>query len=129
MNAQFNSIRMVPEALPDVPKTSILTCWEWRGDKIWFGGANQVLDLRIRYKRIIEDPYGAATTVIPIIRCAVPLAYLVVEIFAASRGSIVLPVFQQEGEDAIKQLINQTTRKNQRVNYRRIPYSRRSRMW
>jgi hypothetical protein len=129
-NAQFYPITPAIDGIPTTPKGGLLSCWEWRDDAIWFPGANQSLDLRIRYKKILPDPIPALATpdpVIPIIRCAVALAYLVVEIFAAGRGSTVLPAFSAEKEDAIKQIVNSTTRKNQRKNYRRIPYSRRGR--
>lgn len=129
MNAQFVPTRMVPEGLPAVPKTSTIGLWEWRDDKIWFPGANAALDFRIRYRRILNDVSSLSIGYIPLTRCAVALAYLTVEIFATSRGSVVLPNISAQGEDAIKQLINQSTRKNQRINNRRIPYSRRGRMW
>ena len=115
------------DGLPTRPKYGLLRDWEWRNDAIFFLGASQSLDLRIRYKRILNDPPNLTTAPIPLIRCAVALAYLVVEIFAASRGSTILPVFQSEKEEAIKQIINTTTRKKQRTNFRRIPYSRRGR--
>lgn len=125
-DAVFIPMTQAKDGLPAVVKTSYLRWWEWREDAIYFSGANQSLDIRIRYKRLIAD-VTSSTTPIPLIRCAVALAYLFVEVFAAARGSIVLPVFQKEKEDAIKQLINQTTRKHQRINYRRQPYSRRNR--
>src|ERR1700722_1687328 len=99
-NSQF--IPMVPsiDGLTDLPKGGLLGGWDWRGDAVWFQGASQSLDLRVRYKRIIQDPYPgpqgnptSGTTVIPLIRCAVALAYLTVEIFAAGRGSTMLPAF------------------------------------
>lgn len=131
-NSQFIPVLPSIDGITALPKGGLLNCWEWRGDAIWFPGASQSLDLRIRYKRILQDPYPGppgnptnGTTVVPLIRCAVALAYLTVEIFAAGRGSTMLPAFNLEKEDAIKQIINSTTRKNQRKNYRRIPYSRR----
>ena len=125
-NAQFMPVVPAIDGIESLPKGGLLNCWEWRGDAIWFPGASQSLDLRIRYKRIMQDPFPAGNTPIPIIRCAVALAYLTVEIFAAGRGSTMLPAFNLEKEDAIKQIVNTTTRKNQRKNYRRIPYSRRN---
>jgi hypothetical protein len=130
-NAQFLPVVPAVDGMETLPKGGLLNSWEWRGDAIWFPGASQSLDLRLRYKRIMQDPYPAGITPIPLIRCAVALAYLVVEIFAAGRGSTMLPAFNLEKEDSIKQIVNTTTRKNQRKNYRRIPYSRRGggRLW
>lgn len=127
-NAQFQPMTQSRDGLPSTAKTSYLLLWEWRNDAIFFKGANQALDLRVRYKRILQDVSSTAD-MIPLIRCAVALAYLVVEIHAAGRGSVILPTFQAEKEDAIKQIINLTTRKHQRVNFRRQAYSRRNYRW
>lgn len=128
-NQVFLPMRLAIDGIEDRPKSGMMHTWEWRDSAIWFPGANQTLDIRLRYRRFLQDLPDSGTAPVPLIRCAVALAYLVVEIFAASRGSTILPVFQQEKEDAIKQLINITTRKKQRVNYRRIPYSRRGSHW
>jgi hypothetical protein len=127
VNATFLPMLQARDGIPATGKGSYLKLWEWRGDQLCFAGASQNLDLRIRYTRILLDNIDVNTQV-PLIRCAVALAYLTVEIFATSRGSLVLPAITQQGEDAIKQLINQTSRKKQRVNYRRQSYSRRARM-
>lgn len=127
-SASFIPMFQTRDGIPANGKGSYLRLWEWRDDKIYFAGANQNLDLRIRYRKILSD-VSTTNESIPLIRCAVALAYLMVEIFATSRGSLVLPSISQQGEDAIKQLINQTSRKKQRNNYRRQPYSRRARMW
>ena len=110
MNASFIPMVQAKDGLSSSVKTSYWGEWEWRDDAIYLKGANQALDLRIRYKRTLADMTSTASY-IPIIKCAVALAYLTVEIFAAGRGSVVLPVFSQGRDDAIKQLINQTTRK------------------
>lgn len=117
------------DGLVSKPKSSLLREWEWLDDQLNFIGASQALDLRVRYRKFIPDLLSDSTEVVPLLRCAVALAYLVVEIFAAGRGSTILPVFHTEKEDAIKQLINSTTRKQQRTNFRRQPYSRRARGW
>lgn len=124
---EFMPMRAATDGLGVGPKSGLLRIWEWRGQSIYFLGANQVLDLRIRYKRILPDVAYPNTNQIPLIKCAVALAYLVVEIFAASRGSTILPTFTKEKDDAIEQMINSTVRKKQRSSFRRIPYSRRGR--
>jgi hypothetical protein len=122
--AQFIPMFPASSGMPSTPKSSYSRLWEWRDDALYFIGALQVNDLRIRYKQYIPDLPNTAAPV-TIIRAAVALAYLVVEIFAEGRGSTVTQVFSAEKEDAIKQLINTTTQKKQRENFRRIPYSRR----
>lgn len=128
-NSDFIPMRPAIDGLPSTVKTGFFKQWEWRDDCIFFPGASQQLDLRIRYKKIMPDfnQDQGVEQPIPLIRCAVALAYLTVEIFAGGRGSTILPVFQTEKEDAIKQIVNSTTRVKQRKNFRRIPYSRRGR--
>lgn len=125
-------IPMIPcsSGLPSVAKTTLNRLWEWRGDAIYMPGAMQTNDLKLRYKRFLPDiAQTDGTNPIPIIRCAVALAYLVIDIFATGRGSTMLQKFQTEKEDAIKQVINTTSRKKQRENFRRRPYSQRGRRW
>lgn len=128
-NAQFMPMVQAKDGLTSMTKSSYLRMWEWRDDAIWFQGANQALDIRIRYKKILTDVAYPNTNVIPLIRCAVALAYLVVEIFATGRGSVMIPSFMKEKDEAIAQIVNETTRKKQRTNFRRQPYSRRGRWW
>lgn len=119
-------IPMTPASggLPTWPKTSLNLTWEWRDDAIYMPGSLATEDLRIRYKRVLSDFPNDSATPVPILRCAVALAYLMVETFAQGRGGVP-DSFTSEKELAIKQLINSTTRKRQGSNYRRIPYSRR----
>jgi hypothetical protein len=123
-NQQFVPMFPTIDGLPSLTKTGLFRIWEWRDDAIWLEGALQAIDIRLRYRRTLPD----TTTVddqIPLIRAAVALAYLIVEVFVTARGGTVLPAIVAQKEDAIKQLINVTTRKRQRTNYRRLPYSRR----
>lgn len=125
-SAEFNEMWPASSGIPSSTKSSMYRVWEWRDDALFFPGALLVNDLRIRFKQFMQD-FSDTTGTIPLIRCAVALAYLVVEIFAEGRGSTITPVFQAEKEDAIKQIINTTTQKKQRENFRRRPYSRRDR--
>jgi hypothetical protein len=131
-NALFIPMFSAGGGLPDRPKSSVFREWEWRDDRIYLTGAMQINDLRVRYKKFIVDPVpqynlpSSQAAPVSLLRCAVAMAYLVVEVFAASRGATVNDIFSAEKELAIKQLINNTTRKKQFSNYRRRPYSGRS---
>ena len=115
--------------LPSYPKTSVFRYWEWRDDQIYLTGALQVNDIRLRYKRFLPDmlPQGtlaqSQNAPVPLLRCARALAYLVVETFSDGRGGVISDRFVAKKDSAIKQLINNTTRKKQYSNYRRQPYS------
>lgn len=124
-NAQHVEMFPVSDGLPSRAKSTMLREWEWRDDSLWFVGASASVDLRLRYQREIADMVADGQTPVPLLEAAVPLAYLVVEIFAMGRGSTVTQQFGIEKENSIKDLINKTTRKKQRGNFRRQPYSRR----
>lgn len=126
-SAEFIPMWPASNGIPSTPKSTYSRVWEWRNDSLFMPGALQVNDLKVRFQMYLDDKTDPSEKV-PIIRCAVALAYLVVEIFAEGRGSTITPVFQAEKEDAIKQIINLTTRKKQHENFRRQPYSRRNRL-
>lgn len=117
--------------IPSAPKTTFSRVWEWRDDTIFMPGSMQVNDIKIRFKQQLPDPLlpspAAPAPLIPLINCAVALAYLTVEIFTDGRGGQASIKFHEEKEDAIKQIVNRTSRKKQFENFRRIPYSRRGR--
>lgn len=123
-NAQFVPMHPSNSGLPSRPKINWLREWEWLNDQINMIGSTVVMDIRLRYKKFFIDPAGPRD-VIPILRCATALAYYVVEIFSVPRGGTVTQDFLREREDAVKQIINNTTRKKQYGNFRRRPYSRR----
>jgi hypothetical protein len=127
-NLQFVPMTSAEGGIPaGLARGAFFGVFEWREDILYLVGSNRTNDIRIRYIRKMPDitSGNATTTPVPIIRCAVALAYLLVEIFSTSRGGTVTPAFSSEREGAIKQLINTTTRKKQRTNFRRLPYSRR----
>lgn len=121
----FSPMLPANAGLPTWQRTPILRVWEWRDDDLYFCGATQANDLRLRYKRRLPDPYPSGTAPILLINCAHTLAYIVAEIFADSRGGEVSEKFAMKKADSIKQMINNTTRKKQYQNFRRQPYSRR----
>ena len=123
INAQFIEMNQINTGLPSRSKSTMLREWEYRQQKIFMVGATQDNEIRLRYRKRYDDP--EIDGVIPIIDCAVALAYNVVDIFALSRGSTVSAQFTMEREEATKQLVNRSTRKKQRSNFRRQPYSRR----
>lgn len=127
-NSQFTEMRCMEGGIPaSLARGGRMGVYEWREDIVYLLGSTQMVDIRLRYLRKMDDIVKGeeAQTPIPIIKCAVALAYLVVEIFAGGRGSTVTTFFADERENAIRQLINTTTRKKQRTNFRRKPYSRR----
>lgn len=127
LSSPFTRMAVSVGGLPTTPKTGKLGCWEWREDGIYMVGSNQATDVRIRYRKFLYDVLDSST--VPLIRCATALAYLMVEVFSEARGGTVTAKFTAQKEDAIKQIINITTRKKQRTSVRRQSYSRRRQNW
>lgn len=128
-NAIFVDMYPTNDGLPSRPQTIWLNVWDWRDDCIFLTGATQVNDIRMRYKRQLADltvkTSGVDPGPVPILECAPSLAYMVVEDFARSRGSVLTSEFKMLAQEEIQQLVTSTTRTKQRGNHRRIPYSRR----
>lgn len=117
------------DGLPSRPQSAYLKQHDWRQDQLFMTGATQSLDLRMRYNAYFDDlvistPPAPASTV-PILRCAEALAAYTASAFASARGSQAASSLNDMGDRFVQQMTLQTSRKKQRGNHRRIPYSRR----
>lgn len=130
-NQVFAEMAPANDGLSSRTKTTNLGQWEWRGDSIYLIGATQNVDVRLRYSRYLADITPQGSSPIPILRSAKALAYFVASEFATARGSPVADSFAQKGMNEVKQMVERTTRKQQRGQHRRRGYSRRggSRGW
>lgn len=126
-----NLMEMYPvnDGLPIRPQAIVMSQWDWRNDSIYMKGALQALDMKIRYNSYFPDlptaPISFASTPVPILRSADALSCYVAAAFASARGSQAAGQILQMGDDYAAQMVEQTARKSQRGNHRRIPYSRR----
>jgi len=116
-------LQMLPtnDGLPTIAQTGRLSWWEWKNDAIYFVGATQSNDVRLRYWQFMSDVVDG-TTVIPIFDCANCLAHKVAKEFGSARGSSLAAYMQQEEQRYLQQIVNRTARKKQRGQHRRRPY-------
>lgn len=120
----------VNDGLPSRAKQSRLVEWDWRGDALWFLGALQSNDIRIRYNiylpELVLTGQGSPSSVL-VLRADRALAYKIAQIFAEGRGSALAESFGNSYEMFLKKITSRTARRKQRGQHRRIPYQAGSR--
>jgi len=129
-NAMFSPMSQWLDGMPSIPATPYNQTWEWRGDSIYFTGANTALDLRIRYANYLSDfieanglPWYEQT--VPIVRALDSLSLYVCAEIAGSRPDLELDTaaFTSAAEESAKLIYNRDVRQKQRVNVRRMSRS------
>ncbi len=129
-NALFCPMNQWLDGMPSLPATPYNQTWEWRGDSIYFTGANTALDLRIRYANYLADfiettgiPWYEQT--VPIVRALDSLSLYVCAEIAGSRPDLELDTatFISQAEAAANLIYNRDVRQKQRVNVRRMSRS------
>ncbi len=113
--------------LPPRMQGTALGVWEWRTDGLYFIGATQDTQIRLRYQSSFPDLTGP--TDIALVRGAQEcLAYMAVGLAGMSRGSPLAEQMEQLSMDAIEDVILENVRANQVSGSRRRAYSTRSGM-
>ena len=129
-NAMFSPMSQWLDGMPSIPATPYNQTWEWRGDSIYFTGANTALDLRIRYANYLSDfieanglPWYEQT--VPIVRALDSLSLYVCAEIAGSKPDLELDTaaFTSAAEESAKLIYNRDVRQKQRVNVRRMSRS------
>lgn len=111
--------------LPSQMQDTILHMWEWRGDGLWFVGATQDTQIRMRYRAFFAALTDGTSQIL--IRDSVSaIAYAAAGLAAASRGSPAAQQWEPLFSDAMEDLINAATRQLQRRGKRRRPFSSRA---
>lgn len=108
--------------LPSRPQGNRLGVWEWRGDGIYFLGATQDNQVRIRYAKAYPD-LSDALSVVLIRNAQDAIAYTAAAMAAMARGSPLAEKWDAAGEDALEDLISAAARREQQTVRRRRPYS------
>lgn len=111
--------------LPSLPQGSTLGVWEWRTDGIYFIGALQSVDIRLRYKKLLPDlTQGSDPILIP--NAADCLAYNGAAMAATARGSLLADKWVNAGEVSLENLVAAAVRREQNRVRRRRPNSSRT---
>ncbi len=112
--------------LPSCYQGPKLCYWEWRNDNIWFVGATQTNDVRMRYwctlATFFSQTLDFASTYVPIIDCTDAVALKTAVKYAVMLGSPGLNDLKVLAADAMFQLKNGITRRQQSIDYARPPY-------
>jgi len=126
-NLPFRPLPQAQDGLAPAWQGNLLGSWEWREDGIWFNGAIQNCDIRIRGRKKLSLFYGNniaySTTYIPLMGCTNAVAHYAA---AVIEGSLSNP----EGETTRKDdanthlglLRNAKVRRSQGVSYHRQAY-------
>ncbi len=110
--------------LPSVPQGTTLRFWEWRGDGLYFAGATQDVQVRMRYHKAYPDVADANSSVL-IRNAQEAIGYFTAALAAMARGSPLADKYDAAGLDALEDLIVRTTQREQQTVRRRRAYSSR----
>ena len=111
--------------LPSRAQDTTLGIWEWRGDGLYFLGATQDTQIRLRYLKAYPDLTDATSPVL-VRNAQEALAYATAALAAWSRGSPLAAKWDDAAADAIEDLIIATVKREQQSQRRRRPFSSRS---
>jgi hypothetical protein len=111
--------------LPSRAQKLTLGVWEWRADGLYFLGATQDTQVRVRYLKALPDLTDATSPVL-IRNAQEAIAYTAAAMAALARGSPLASQWDAAGADALEDLVVGATRREQQSARRRRPYSSRS---
>ena len=111
--------------LPSRAQDVTLSVWEWRADGIYFLGATQDTQIRLRYLKAFPDLTDATSPVL--VRYAQEaIAYASAALAGWARGSPLAAKWDDAASDAIEDLVSASVRREQNTARRRKPFSSRS---
>jgi hypothetical protein len=114
--------------LPPEPQGSQLIYWEWRLDGLYFIGATQDTQIRIRYQAIPADVTSPVASVL--LRDGQnAMALLTAAMAGLSRGSPLAGNYKEQGDDALEAMKDSVIHQMQNQVRRRRPYSSRNRAY
>jgi hypothetical protein len=111
----------LPPRIQDVT----LSVWEWRADGLYFLGATQDTQVRLRYLKTYPD-LADATSPVLIRNAQEAIAYSTAALAGWARGSPLAEKWDEAASDAIEDLISAAVRREQQTVRRRRPFSSRS---
>lgn len=111
--------------LPSRVQDVTLSVWEWRADGLYFLGATQDTQIRLRYVKAYPD-FTDATSPVLIRNAQEAIAYAAAALAAWARGSPLAEKWDDAASDAIEDLVSAAIRREQQSARRRRPFSTRS---
>jgi len=111
--------------LPSRAQEVTLSVWEWRADGLYFLGATQDTQIRLRYLKAYPDLTDATSPVL-VRNAQEALAYATAALAAWARGSPLAEKWDEAAADAIEDLVAAAVRRDQQSQRRRRPFSSRS---
>ena len=111
--------------LPSRVQDVTLSVWEWRADGIYFLGATQDTQIRLRYAKAYPDFTDASSPVL-VRNAQEAIAYATAALAGWARGSPLAEKWDDAAADAIEDLVSEAVRREQQSARRRRPFSSRS---
>ena len=111
--------------LPSEPQGLTLRYWEWRNDGLYFLGATQDTQIRLRYECSYPDLTDATSPVL-IRNAQEALAYAAAAMAGAARGAPQAERWDVAAVDALDDLLTRAAQREQQTGRRRRPFSARA---
>jgi hypothetical protein len=113
------------DGLPSEPQGQTLRYWEWRADGLYFLGATQDTQIRLRYQKSYPDLTDSTSPVL-IRNAQEALAYATAAMAGAARGAPQAERYDAAAADALEDLLLRATQREQQTGRRRRPFSARA---
>jgi hypothetical protein len=113
------------DGLPSGAQAPTLNYWEWRADGLYFLGATQDTQIRLRYQKSYPD-LSDATSPVLIRQAQEVLAYAAAAMAGVARGAPQAERWDAAAADALEDLIIRATQREQQTGRRRRPFSSRA---
>lgn len=114
--------------LPSQPQGQQLIYWEWRLDGLYFIGATQDTQIRMRYQAIPSNVTSPVASVL--LRDGQnAMSLLTAALAGMTRGSPLAAGYKEAGEDALDAMVDAVVMQMQNSPRRRRPYSSRNRTY
>jgi len=113
------------DGLPSEPQGQTLRYWEWRADGLYFLGATQDTQIRLRYQKSFPDLTDATSPVL-IRNAQEAIAYAAAAMAGAARGAPQAERWDVAATDALEDLIVRAAEREQQTGRRRRPISSRT---
>jgi hypothetical protein len=111
--------------LPSRDQDVTLSVWEWRADGLYFVGATQDTQIRLRYMKAYPD-FTDSTSPVLVRNAQEALAYTTAALAAWARGSPLAEKWDDAASDALEDLIVMAVKREQQTTRRRRPFTSRS---